>query len=212
MSLVARKNEPELNVEVVPRESLPAAPGKEEMFAEFHAALLPVAMDHASRFLSEGEARDAVCDALAEMWVRWGKLTPEQRTAAYALGAVHHHVLKQLRVNKPLVSVDDAEAELAHLAIHEIDRPTRAITAGDVIDEVVEAMPPRRREVFLLVRELRYTYKEVSALLSMSEGTVNTHMRLATNDIRSAMKGSGFRIAPGGTTRIAPQSQEETDV
>lgn len=182
------------------------------MFGELYSRLLPVAVDHAARFLSEGEARDAVSDAFAEVWVRWTNLAVEQRTAAYVLGAVHHHILKQLRANKRLVALDDAEAELTHLAIHEIDTPTRATTAGDVIDLVVAAMPHRRRDVFLLVRELRYTYKEAAALLSISEGTVNTHMRLAAEDVRTALQRHGFRIAAGGAARLAPGAKEETDV
>src|SRR5687768_11764499 len=106
---LARKAEPELNVGIVPRPSLPAAPGKEEMFGELYGRLLPVAVDHAARFLSEGEARDAVSDAFAEVWVRWTKLELEQRTAAYVLGAVHYHILKRLRENKRLVGLDDAD-------------------------------------------------------------------------------------------------------
>src|SRR5688572_9095182 len=209
---LARKAEPELNVGIVPRPSLPAAPGKEEMFGELYGRLLPLAVDHAARFLSEGEARDAVSDAFAEVWVRWTKLEVEQRTAAYVLGAVHYHILQRLRDNKRLVGLDDADAELSHLAIHEIDTPTRATTAGDVVDLVIGAMPHRRREVFLLVRELRYTYKEVAALLSISEGTVNTHMRLAAEDMRTALQRHGFRIAAGGTARLTPGIKEETDV
>jgi RNA polymerase sigma-70 factor (ECF subfamily) len=210
---LARRTEPkELNVGIVPPPSLPAAAGKEEMFAELYRRLLPVAVDHAARFLSEGEARDAVSDAFAEVWVRWTKLAPEQRSTAYVLGAVHHHILMQLRANKRLVSLDDAEAELTHLAIHEIDTPSRATTAGDVVDLIVAAMPHRRREVFLMIRELRYTYKEVAALLSISEGTVNTHVRLAAEDVRTALQRHGFRIGAGGTALLAPGSKEGTDV
>jgi len=182
------------------------------MFGELYGRLLPIAVDHAARFLSEGKARDAVSDAFAEVWVRWTKLEVEQRTAAYVLGAVHYHILQRLRDNKRLVGLDDADAELSHLAIHEIDTPTRATTAGDVVDLVIGAMPHRRREVFLLVRELRYTYKEVAALLSISEGTVNTHMRLAAEDMRTALQRHGFRIAAGGTARLTPGIKEETDV
>jgi RNA polymerase sigma-70 factor (ECF subfamily) len=211
---LVRTTEPELNVGVVPRpsSSLPAAAGQEEMFAELYSAMLPVAVDHAARFLSESEARDAVSDAFAEIWERWTKLAPEQRSGAYVLGAVHNHILEQLRRNKPLVGLDDAESELSRLAIHEIDRPTAAVTAGDIIDEVVAAMPHRRREVFLLVRELRYTYKEVGNLLSMSEGTVNTHMRLASDDVRTALQSHGFRIAARSPTRLVPGAREATDV
>lgn len=211
---LARRAEPELNVAVVPApdSSLQADPGLEEMFAELYTRLVPVAVDHAARFLSEGEARDAVSDAFQEVWARWKKLAVEQRTAAYVLAAVHHHILKRLRENKRLVGLDDAEAELSHLAIHEIDTPTRATTAGDVADLVIAAMPHRRREVFLLVRELRYTYKEVAALLSISEGTVNTHMRLASEDVRAALQRHGFRIAAGGTALLEPGTKEVTDV
>lgn len=211
---LARRAEPELNVGIVPRPSpsLAADPGKEEMFAELYSRVHPVAVDHAARFLSEGEARDAVSDAFAEVWVRWTSLAVEQQSAAYVLGAVHYHILKRLRENQRLVGLDDAEAELSRLAIHEIDTPTRATTAGDVVDLVVAAMPHRRREVFLLVRELRYTYKEAADLLSISEGTVNTHMRLAAEDVRTALQRHGFRIAAGGTARLAPAAREETDV
>jgi RNA polymerase sigma factor (sigma-70 family) len=209
---LAKRAEPELDVGTVPQDSLPAAPGAEEMFGELYRRVAPVAVDHAARFLSQGEARDAVSDAFADMWLRWKKLTPEQRSGAYVLGAVHYQILKQLRDNKRLVDLDDAEAQLTRLAIHEIDTPTRVTTADDVIDLVVAAMPHRRREVFLLVRELRYTYKEVAELLSISEGSVNTHIRLAGDDVRTALLHHGFRLTAGGVARLAPGTREATDV
>lgn len=195
---LARRTEPDpLNIAVVARPSLPAAPGSEELFAEIYARMLPAGIDHAARFLSESEARDAVADALAEVWQRWDHLSIEQRSAAYCLGAIHHHIIKRLRDNKRLVALEDAESELSHLAIHEIDAPEHAVTAAEIIDRVVEAMPPRRREVFLLIRELGYTYKEVCELLSVSEGTVNSHMLKAGEAIRAAFERRGYALAAG---------------
>lgn len=192
-----------LSIGVIPRPTLPAAPGDEEMFRDLYLRMQLRGFDHASRFLSASEAEDAVSDGLSEVWQRWKHLTLEQRTAEYCLGAIHHHVLKRLRHNKRMVSLQDAEAELTQLALHEIEAVTRATTLEEVIDLVVAAMPPRRRDVFLLVRELRYTYKEVGEMLSMSEGTVNTHVRLANADIRAAIAHhGGFRLPAGTAARL----------
>jgi DNA-directed RNA polymerase specialized sigma24 family protein len=78
MSL-ARRADPDLDVGTVPAPgaSLPADPGLEEMFATLYTQLVPVAVDHACRFLSQSQARDAVGDAMAEVWARWKKLLPE---------------------------------------------------------------------------------------------------------------------------------------
>jgi RNA polymerase sigma-70 factor (ECF subfamily) len=184
------------------------------MFAELYTRVQPLGVDHATWFLSESEAKDVVTDALGEVWARWHNLSPEQRTVAYCLGAIHHHILKRWRENKRLVDLDDAEADLSRIAFHEIESPTRAVTAADVLDLVVAAMPPRRRDVFLLIRELGYTYKEVAELLSMSEGTVNTHVRLAAEDLRAAFQRHGFRLASGRAARLASGAakREATDV
>lgn len=196
-------NEPSpLSIGVVPPPVLPAAPGDEEMFRGLYLRMQTLGVDHASRFLSAGEAREAVCDALCEIWERWSRLTVEQRTAAYCLGAIHHHILRRLRENKRLVALDDAEAELSHLAVHEIDTPSRTLTAEDVLDLAVAAMPPRRRMVYQAVREHFRTYKEVGEALSMSEGTVNTHMRLAHEDVRAALQRHGFRLPAEAAARL----------
>jgi RNA polymerase sigma-70 factor (ECF subfamily) len=209
MQLVRRKRQsPKLQVAVVEPTRLPAEPGLEEMFCDAYRRVHDRALDHAERFLSSDEARDAVADAIAEIWVKWAELTPEQRSDAYFFGCIHYHVLLRLRKNASLAHLDDAEAELARLAIHEIDTPTRATTAGDVIDLVVAAMPPRRREVFVLIREQEFTHKEAALILGVSEGTVNTHIRLAADDLRAALRDKGFRIAAGAQPRLQSESQE----
>lgn len=191
-----------LSIGVVPRPVLPAAPGDEDLFRVLYERMQTLGVDHASRFLSTGEAKDVVCDALCELWERWSRLTVEQRTIAYFLGAIHYHILRRLRENRKLVGLDDAEAELSHLAVHEIDTPTRGMTPEDVLDVAVEAMPPRRRLVFQAVREHFRTYKEIGDMLSMSEGTVNTHMRLAYDDVRAALRRHGFRLPRDAAARL----------
>ena len=216
MPAQASRTEPEaLSVGVVPAPPpLPAAPGEEELFRELYEHVMPIAIGHARQLLTRDEARDAVCDAMATLWEDRKKLTLEQRTPAYFMAAAHHEVLKRFKKNKRLVSLDDAEAELARLAIHEIDSPTSSPIQKEVevLDRAIAALTDRRREVFLLIRELGYTYKEVGELLSISEGTINSHMLKAGEAIRAAFERAGLRLTAGRPARLAAGPKGQTDV
>lgn len=218
---LARKQSPDdsatLLVGVVPPPSLPAESGLEELFCAFYRRMHDRALDHAERFLSRDEARDAVSEAMAEIWRDWARLLPEQHPDGYFLGIVHHKVFDQLRAASPLVSLEDAEEQLEKRAFRATDASTRRTTPADVLDLALAEMPPRRREVFLLVREQGFTYKEVAAVLRVSEGTVNTHMRLAADDLRAAFAGTGFRVAgaraalPPAERQAEPQAETPTE-
>ncbi len=65
--------------------------------------------------------------------------------------------------------------------------PLMATTAGEldaVLSETVAALPPRCREVFLLVRECGLPHGEVAALLDISPKTVEVHMNRALGALR----------------------------
>lgn len=213
MALARRKEPDNLNIAVVPPAVLPAAPGAEEMFAQLYTRYQKVGMDHAVRFLSKTEAQDVVTDALSELWEAWPSLPLEKRTKAYCLGAIHHHILARLKENRRVVSLEDTEAELTHLAIHAIDSPPAVNIEAAIMDFAVDHMPPQRRSVFLLLLE-GVTYKEIGERLSLSLGTVNTHVRLARDDIRAAaLRYGGFALVAGRITRLPAESMKEaTDV
>lgn len=202
MHLARRTSAPDDKlVGVVDQPELPAAPGVERMFREIYERVLPHCMRRAERFLSKDEARDAVHNAMQRAWALWRGLTPEEMSDAYIYRAVHREIIVMARRNDRMVDLEDAEAELAQHAIEDIDHFTRPTTAQAVHDAAIEAMPPRRRQVMLLVQRFHLTYAEVAEQLDMSIGTVNTHMRLANEQIRAAFTASGFRLerptAPG---------------
>lgn len=49
-----------------------------------------------------------------------------------------------------------------------------------LIDHAIESLPPRQKEVFLLSRNDRLTYKEIAGRLEISPESVKTHIRLAS--------------------------------
>ena len=50
--------------------------------------------------------------------------------------------------------------------------------------EALESLPPRRREVFELIRLRGLSYRDVAEVLEVSDQTVANHMRLAMKDLR----------------------------
>lgn len=212
MQLTRHKSERrERLVGVEPPPWLPAAPGVEQMFVEIFRRVAPRAIQHARRFLSREDARDALSSAIEKAWRQWKHLTPEQMSDAYLYRAVHHEIVLIYRRNKRIVGLDDATAELAQLAIGEIDAFTRATTAEEVLDLVIAAMPEARRNVMLLVQR-GMTHREVAEHLQITRGTVSRHALMANEEIRAAFRNRGFRLArgaPGKAIRLLPPGRSE---
>ena len=190
-------------VEVVPPPGQPVSYELRELFNEAYARLHGRMLDHAEHFLDGERARDAEADAVADVWYRWPLLTPAQRTDEYFFRAVHNSVLDVLRGSGSHVALEDAEEELDRQAARAMETITHRDTAADVLDLALAVMPSRRREVLLLVKEHGYSYLEVAELLGLSRGTINTHMRLATENLRTAFTRAGFKISDLQFNRLA---------
>jgi RNA polymerase sigma-70 factor (ECF subfamily) len=52
-----------------------------------------------------------------------------------------------------------------------------------LIDQAINSLPPRRKEVYLLSRHERLTYKEIADRLRISRESVKTHLKLASSSI-----------------------------
>jgi RNA polymerase sigma factor (sigma-70 family) len=195
-----------------PSATLPAAPGLEERFRSFYIRLHPRALVFACRFASRADAEDAVQDAIMALWIRWRQRGPEPLDDHYFLALVRNKVSDRRRAERRMVSLDDAEVQLDALAFHAAPPyPTRGETRADVLDLAVAALPPKRREVFVLAQEQEYTYKEVGAVMRVSEDTVKTHLRLAMADVREAFVSAGHIYAARGAARLrtpAPTDQQ----
>lgn len=191
----------------------PTALGAAEQFRDFYERMHPRGRDFAEQFTSRMEAEDAVHDAMTDVWLDWMRRGPQPLADRFFLAIVRHKVFRQRRNNRRMVSLEDAETSLETLAFAATSFGTRADTPADVLDLAIAALPPKRREVFLLAQEHEYTYKEVVTMLRVSEGTVRTHLRLATADVRGVFAEAGYVPAAPRQKRLrtpAP-SDPQTD-
>jgi RNA polymerase sigma factor (sigma-70 family) len=199
MRLARYKRSPEGNRLLVGEDPPPAyglAPDRDlaQLYAETYERLHGPLRDHAERLLSKDDARDAVGDAMADLWYQWATLSHEKRTDAYVFGIVSHHISRKRRENNRLVTLEDAEAELDHMATRSVIDAARGGEAAEVLDAALAAMTARRREVFLLVVEQGFRYREAAEILGIRWGTIKAHMYVAVEELRAAFARAGFRI------------------
>lgn len=198
-------------VAVIPAPGGAIARELDHFFTQMYRRLYPRLLDHAERFLNRQDAEDAVGDAVEVLWRRWDELTPDQRSDKWIFGVVHRCVAAVRRANKGLVSFEEAEAELDALAVSAMPEFSRGETPGDVLDLALAAMPPRRREVVLLVREQGLSYEEAGEALGLNINTIKTHLRLANADLAAAFKRSGMRLTDVKPARLAAPKGDQTN-
>ena len=68
--------------------------------------------------------------------------------------------------------------------------PDEELTGAEFLlrfQEALESLPPRRREVFELIRFRGLSHREVGVVLELSERTVANHLTLAMRDLRDLL-------------------------
>jgi RNA polymerase sigma-70 factor (ECF subfamily) len=58
---------------------------------------------------------------------------------------------------------------------------------GQLLNTVIEQLPPKRSLVFKMVKDENMSYRQVGEILEISERTVEVHLRLAIRDLRKAL-------------------------
>jgi RNA polymerase sigma-70 factor (ECF subfamily) len=57
-----------------------------------------------------------------------------------------------------------------------------------IIDRSIDDLPQKRKQIYLLSRDEGLTYKQISEKLNISIKTVETHMRLALQQLKSSVR------------------------
>jgi RNA polymerase sigma factor (sigma-70 family) len=68
------------------------------------------------------------------------------------------------------------------------------LSRSSIIEQAIDQLPPRRKEVYLLSRHERLTYKEIADKLMISTESVKTHLKLATNSITMFIRTHVYEI------------------
>jgi RNA polymerase sigma-70 factor (ECF subfamily) len=138
-----------------------------------------------TRLLHDGEAADDVAqETFLRVWINRAEIQPEQ-LRAYIFRVARNLVIDETRKR-------DLRARTVHrpgipLTMQRPDQVVERSEQHDAIQHAVDALPPRRREAFILAYLHELSYKEAADVLGVSAATVKNHVAMALVDLRRSL-------------------------
>ncbi len=156
-----------------------------QLFLKYHKKLY-----HFSKKIlkDRDESEGIVQNVFMEIWETRKRLDEEKSFSGYLFKIAKNKIYNTIRkkINEQVYreyivsenhgngpSVED-EYNSRHLSI--------------TIEKLIDSLPRRRKEVFLLSRDEGLTYKEIATKLKISENTVDTQIRSALNFLRNQFR------------------------
>lgn len=128
-----------------------------------------------SRELTE----DIVQDVFMKIWMSRESLENVQNFKNYLFVIGRNRALNELRA---IAARARKESELHKSEqLYHSDQDTAYYKT--LVDEAVDKLPARQREVWLLVRQQRLSYEAAAQELQLSKDTIKTHLRVASQFI-----------------------------
>ncbi|MEX2528233.1 MAG: sigma-70 family RNA polymerase sigma factor [Gemmatimonadota bacterium] len=146
---------------------------------------------YASKVLGVGprSGEDIAQEVFLKLWagdIRW---SGEGSSRAFLLGVTRNLCLNRRRKESLRKRLSDKVRTQFQLW-QRMPNPGEDLQASELqrrLDVVLESMPARRREVFLLIRMQGLSYAEVAEIMGISAQTVANQMTLALKQLRQAL-------------------------
>jgi RNA polymerase sigma-70 factor (family 1) len=133
-------------------------------------------------------SEEIISDVMMKIWDMDAKLAQVEKLNLYLFSAVKNASLTHLSKNKfEQVFID---GDIENSLYNKNDNPEHYLLLSEIeqkIEAAVSDLPAQCQMVYRLIKEEGFSYKEVSAMLQISQNTIETHMRIALKKIRLAL-------------------------
>ena len=160
-------------------------------FQQLFDTLYNVLCNYAHSFLKDRDkSEDIVQEVFIRIWEDRPQMIGTEGIRYYLFTAVRNNCISVLRKEKRqiVLGLDEKMAEPSPEIREDADYRT-------LIRIAIDELPPKCREVFLLSRFSKMTYKEIASSLDISEKTVENQLSKALRSIRTFLKDKGVYLA-----------------
>lgn len=138
---------------------------------------------------SDYYAEEVTSEVFITLWNRREVLNSIENISAYINVCVRNGCLRTIKANKRFCSLDDDE-EKVNLKIS-VEDSLDSIYNEEIkqrLNVAINQLPLRMKQVFILIKMIGYSYKEVAGLLNITESTINNHLNEAVIRLRKSLK------------------------
>lgn len=141
---------------------------------------------------SEKEAEEIVQETFLKIWERKEFLDPELSFHAYLFKIAFNFIQKGLIKN---VKNDELKHDLADELINFDNHTANMVNYHFLlqhINQIIDELPPRQKEIFILRKLDGYSAQEISEKLSLATKTVEAHLTAALKFLKTKLKSEKF--------------------
>ncbi|MFC0512982.1 RNA polymerase sigma factor [Mucilaginibacter angelicae] len=162
--------------------------GDHDAYTEIYSRYSGVLYLHAyNKLRNREEVKDIIQELFTTLWINRESISLEINLAGYLYQAIQNRVLK-LYAYKKVRSVYIDKIQEVHEAGNQItDHLIRTKQLAEMIEQEVNTLPEKMREVFLLSRKNYMSHKMISQYLGIAETTVKAHIHHALKILRGKL-------------------------
>ncbi|HEX7904780.1 MAG TPA: sigma-70 family RNA polymerase sigma factor [Chitinophagaceae bacterium] len=131
----------------------------------------------------DSKVQDCMQQCYMKLWERIDVIDTEKEVLPLLYTFTRNICIDHLRKNARDVLTESLEPFLNEKSDNNIDAYIEAKDSRTELDELFKKLPPRRREVYTLVKLHGFSYRQVSEQLNISVSTVEKHVHEATKTL-----------------------------
>jgi RNA polymerase sigma-70 factor (ECF subfamily) len=177
------------NINISPALVLRLKGGEEHALREIFALLGPKVFNYCKKQVNnEEDAEELLQDIFLKIWQFRDKLDPSAGFEIILFTIARNHIINFARKRIGYTLTPSGELEPYENRSTEGDRNIAFQKIERQYQQVLEKLPPKRREIFEMSREHGLSNKEISAKMGISIRTVETHVSHVLSIMRNEFK------------------------
>lgn len=170
--------------------------GDELAFNEIYLRYWPLLFRHARRMLhDEDEALDIVQDIFTNLWTKSEDLFFTTSLSAYLYTSVRNKTINVINKGKLHKNYVNSLQEFINKGTYETDDQIRYNEFATRIENEVNNLPPKMREIFKLRKDQGLSYKQIAQQLNLADETVKKQVYRALKTLRTRLSAFLFSLS-----------------
>jgi RNA polymerase sigma-70 factor (ECF subfamily) len=155
----------------------------ERLFKQHHSALHWFCMQYVH---STEDANEIVNDAFLAVWEKQNELDLDDSLKSYLYTIVRNKSLNLLKKRKLEITELDMGFEIPSLT-HSPIEILQAKQTEALVMNLIEQLPPRCKQIFVLSRKEQLSNKEIAELMELNEKTIENQISIAIKFIKNGL-------------------------